>query len=70
LLNKKIDLFLDNKGLNIFDNIRKSINLLIIILLEYREFTMFFLEFSLFISIKVRVDNRTNNNTSLNRSFY
>jgi hypothetical protein len=65
-----MDPILDNKGLNIFNNIRKSINLLVIILLEYPEFIISFLEFSLLISIKIRVNNRTNNNTSLSRSFY
>jgi hypothetical protein len=69
LLNKKIDLILDNKNLNIFNNIRKNIDFLVIIFLEYPEFIIFFLEFSCFISTKIGVDNRTNNNTSLSRSF-
>jgi hypothetical protein len=57
LPNKEIDLVLYNKGLNIFDNIGKSINFLIIVFLEYPESIMFFLEFRFLISTKVRVDN-------------
>jgi hypothetical protein len=70
LPNKKIDLVLDNKGLNIFDNISKSIDFLVIILLEYPESIMFFLVFCFFISTKIRIDSRTNNIPSLSRSFY
>jgi hypothetical protein len=65
-----MDLVLDNRGLNIFNNISKSIDFLVIILLEYPESIMFFLVFRFFISTEVRIDNRTNNIPSLSRSFY
>jgi hypothetical protein len=65
-----MDLVLDNRGLNIFDNISKSINLLVVILLEYPESAMFFLVFRLLISTKIRINNRTNNIPSLSKSFY
>jgi hypothetical protein len=65
-----MDLVLDNRGLNIFDNISKSIDFLIIIFLEYPESVMFFLVFCFLISTKIRINNRTNNIPSLNRSFY
>jgi hypothetical protein len=70
LPNKKIDLVLDNKGLNIFDNISKSINLFVIVLLEYPESIMFFLVFRFLISTEVRIDSRTNDIPFLSRSFY
>jgi hypothetical protein len=70
LPNKKIDLVLDNKRLNIFDNIKKSIYFLVIVFLEYPESVIFFLEFNFLINTKVRINNKTNNNTSLNRNFY
>jgi hypothetical protein len=65
-----MDLVLDDRGLNVFDNVSKSIDLLIIVLLEYPESAMFFLVFRLLISTKVRIDSRTNNIPSLNKSFY
>jgi hypothetical protein len=65
-----MDLVLDDKNLNIFDNISKSIDLLVIILLECLESAMFFLVFRFLISTKVRINNRTNNIPSLNKSFY
>jgi hypothetical protein len=65
-----MDLVLDNRDLNIFDNINKSIDLFVIILLEYPESAMFFLVFRFLISTKVRVNNRTNNIPSLSKSFY
>jgi hypothetical protein len=65
-----MDLVLDNRGLNVFDNISKSIDFLVIVLLEYPESAMFFLVFRLLINTEVRVDNRTNNIPSLSRSFY
>jgi hypothetical protein len=70
LLNKKIDPVLDNRNLNFFNNINKSINLFIIVFLEYPESIMFFLVFRLLINTKVRIDNKTNNIPSLNKSFY
>jgi hypothetical protein len=70
LPNKEIDLVLDNRYLNIFDNIGKDIDFFIIILLEYLESIIFFLEFSFRISIKVRINNKALDNTSLSRSFY
>jgi hypothetical protein len=70
LSNKEIDLVLDNRGLNIFNNISKSINFFVIILLEYPESVIFFLVFRFLISTKVRINNRTNNIPSLSRSFY
>jgi hypothetical protein len=65
-----MDLVLDNKDLNIFDNINKSIDLLVIILLEYPESIMFFLVFRFLINTKVRINNKTNNIPSLSKSFY
>jgi hypothetical protein len=65
-----MDLILDNKNLNIFDNISKSIDFLVIVLLEYPESIMFFLVFRFLISTKVRINNRTNNIPSLSKSFY
>jgi hypothetical protein len=65
-----MDLVLDDRGLNVFDNVRKSIDLFVIILLECPESAMFFLVFRFLISTKVRINNRTNNIPSLNRSFY
>jgi hypothetical protein len=70
LPNKKVDLVLDNKGLNIINNISKNINFLIIILLEYPGSIMFFLVICFLISTKVKVNNRINNIISLNKSFY
>jgi hypothetical protein len=43
-----MDLVLDNKGLNIFDNISKNIDFLVIIFLECPESAMFFLVFRFF----------------------
>jgi hypothetical protein len=65
-----MDLVLDNRGLNIFDNVSKSIDFLVIVFLEYPESAMFFLVFRFLISTKVRINNRTNNIPSLNKSFY
>jgi hypothetical protein len=65
-----MDLVLDNRGLNVFDNINKSIDLLVIVLFEYPESAMFFLVFRLLISTEVRINNRTNNIPSLSKSFY
>jgi hypothetical protein len=65
-----MDPVLDNKDLNVFDNISKSIDLFVIVFLEYPEFIIFFLIFRLFINTKVRINNRTNNIPSLNKSFY
>jgi hypothetical protein len=70
LPNKEIDLVLDNKDLNIINNISKSINLFVIVFLEYPESIIFFLVFRFLISTKVRIDSRTNNIPSLSRSFY
>jgi hypothetical protein len=70
LPNKKINLVLDNKNLNILNNIGKNINFLIIIFLEYPESIISFLEFSFLISTKVRINNKTNNIISLSRNFY
>jgi hypothetical protein len=70
LPNKKTDLVFDNKDLNFFNNIRKSIDFLIIIFLEYSESIIIFLEFNLFINTKIIINNRTNNNIFLSRSFY
>jgi hypothetical protein len=53
-----------------FDNVNKSIDFLVIIFLEYLESIISFLVFCLLISIKVRINNRTNNIPSLNKSFY
>jgi hypothetical protein len=64
-----MDLVLDNRGLNIFDNVSKSIDFLVIVFLEYPESAMFFLVFRFLINTKVRINNRTNNIPSLNRSF-
>jgi hypothetical protein len=65
-----MDLVLDNRDLNIFDNISKSIDFLVVVFLEYPESAMFFLVFRLLISTEVRINNRTNNIPSLSRSFY
>jgi hypothetical protein len=65
-----MDPVLNNKGLNVFDNISKSIDLLVVVLLEYPESAMFFLVFRFLISTEVRINSRTNNIPSLNRSFY
>jgi hypothetical protein len=65
-----MDLVLDNRSLNVFDNISKNIDFLVIILLEYPESAMFFLVFRFLISTKVRINNRTNNIPFLSRSFY
>jgi hypothetical protein len=65
-----MDLVLDNKSLNIFDNISKSIDFFVIILLEYLESIMFFLVFRFLISTKVRINNKTNDIPSLSKSFY
>jgi hypothetical protein len=65
-----MDLVLDDRDLNIFDNVSKSIDLLVIVLLEYPESIMFFLVFRFLISTKVRINNRTNNIPSLSKSFY
>jgi hypothetical protein len=65
-----MDPVLDDRDLNVFDNVSKSIDLLVIVFLEYLESAMFFLVFRLLISTKVRVNNKTNNIPSLNRSFY
>jgi hypothetical protein len=70
LLNKKLDLVLDDRGLNVINNISKSIDLLVIVFLEYPEPTMFFLIFRFLINTKVRINNKTNNIISLSRSFY
>jgi hypothetical protein len=53
LSNKKIDLVLDNRGLNAFDNIRKDINLFVIIFLEYPESAIFFLEFVFLLVLRL-----------------
>jgi hypothetical protein len=65
-----MDPVLNNRGLNIINNISKNINFLIIILLEYPESIMFFLVFCFLISTKVKINNKTNNIPSLNRSLY
>jgi hypothetical protein len=64
-----MDPVLDNRGLNIFDNVSKSIDLFVIVFLEYPESTTFFLIFRLLISTKVKINSKTNN-ILLNRSFY
>jgi hypothetical protein len=65
-----MDLVLNNRGLNVFDNISKSIDLFIIIFLEYPESIMFFLVFRLLISTKIRINSRTNDILFLSKSFY
>jgi hypothetical protein len=65
-----MDLVLDDRDLNVFDNISKSIDLLVVILLECPESVTFFLVFRLLISAEVRIDSRTNDIPSLSRSFY
>jgi hypothetical protein len=70
LPNKKMDLVLDDRGLNVFNNISKSIDLLVIIFLEYPESVMFFLVFRFLISTEIRINNKTNNIPSLSKSFY
>jgi hypothetical protein len=65
-----MDLVLDDRGLNVFDNVSKSIDFLVIVFLEYPESATFFLVFRLLINTKVRIDNRTNDIPSLSRSFY
>jgi hypothetical protein len=65
-----MDLVLDNRGLNIINNISKSINFFVIVFLEYPESIIFFLVFRFLISTKVKIHNKTNNITSLSRSFY
>jgi hypothetical protein len=70
LPNKEIYLVLDNRNLNIFNNIGKNTDFFIIIFLEYPEPIISFLEFRFLISTKVRINNRTKNNIFLNRNFY
>jgi hypothetical protein len=65
-----MDLVLDNRALNIFDNIGKGIDFFVMVLLEYSESSIFFLEFRFLICTKVGVDSRAKNNNSLSRSFY
>jgi hypothetical protein len=65
-----MDLVLDDRGLNVFNNISKSIDLLVIIFLEYPESVMFFLVFRFLISTEIRINNKTNNIPSLSKSFY
>jgi hypothetical protein len=65
-----MDPVLDDRGLNVFNNVSKSIDFLVIVFLEYLESVIFFLVFRFLISTKVRINSRTNDILSLNKSFY